>query len=1181
MGRLGLALGGALIGSFTPLGPGLGFALGSLVGSIAFPEPDQIVEGPRIGDNYAASSTYGTPIPLGYGTNRVPGQMIWASGIREVESRREISGGKGGLGGGGDQVQVTYTPYADFAMLFQATEVQDVTRIWGNSKLIYDKRNEATTLDDVKTLFDREGALAFVSILNGEVRKYRLKFRLYRGTETQLPDSLIEADKGAGRVPAHRGYVMIVFDNMDLTDFRSYPNITAELAAKTISTNSVEVGTEISLSTYQTNVCAPDYVRRRVYVIATSGGNNHLRVYNMDTLNEIRQVFEPFGSGTLWGSDSGFKVGRFTGWIYADVSTPSNQIIRLDPDTLTEGRSYGAGSPFIGEFLEECSAILPEGKVRHFLVVSNRNQANIRVVDADQMIDISTIDVIPFGGSPEDPIGIVASHEQTFEDAKCYVATQPTSGDDPIKIYKLTINPRSVKLLGLGSPGAQLDRIGTIDPSAWNNDASGTKAQGPGLDENDNGLIFTIQLNGSAYQVMKWSEVEGLVWSTKITDDAYGGDENWLRNSRIQGGKLGIPSLNDTMTILDLNDGKILVDDYDWSSLNNDVTLAPGGTGFWDDASDQFYALNRGSEGRVARLNIDRAKGTGFDVGDVITDISQRVGLSASDIDVTGVSDSGYGYLVSRQSSARKAIEPLTTAFFIDGFESDHKVRFVKRGQAPALTIQESELVRASGEEQDLFKPSRTQEVELPERVTVIYVDQDHDHQVGSQSYKRMRTPFRSQNSRAQRKLEIPIGITASQAIQIAEKSLFTAWNERTSYPFRLPPQYVALDPADVITIQLANGVSVDVRLTNTEIGADNSIKCEGVNENAVTLISDSVSQGALGIPAKIPPTEGDAKLFQVNVPLLRDVDDLGRTGSRLYFGMTTYAGFFGGGTLFRSLDAGTSYSSVAIATLPIAWGTISNKLPTTSVPFQTDTTTVLKVYMQGGTLASVTQSQFLNDANIALVGSPTTNKWEVIAFRDAVEGEDNVYDVSTIIRGKRGTDVFVNDHSDNEFFLLLTPTTVFSHVLTLGQINSSALYKPVTFNQILENVNPASFTGLGYDLKPWAPVLLTAVVDGGDNIDLAWTRRTRIGGQLKNFTGLIPLSEDAEVYEVDIKDGPGGSVVRTLGSGGTLTDPTVQYDNADILTDFGMVPASLSFEVFQISAQVGRGFGREATITF
>ena len=84
LGRSGFALGGAAIGSFFGV-PGIGLAVGGLVGGLLFPGSDPPTQpGPRLGDMQAQVSAYGTPMPILYGTQRVAGNVIWAEDIKEV-----------------------------------------------------------------------------------------------------------------------------------------------------------------------------------------------------------------------------------------------------------------------------------------------------------------------------------------------------------------------------------------------------------------------------------------------------------------------------------------------------------------------------------------------------------------------------------------------------------------------------------------------------------------------------------------------------------------------------------------------------------------------------------------------------------------------------------------------------------------------------------------------------------------------------------------------------------------------------------------------------------------------------------------------------------------------------------------------------------------------------------------
>ena len=70
-----------------------------------------------------------------------------------------------------------------------------------------------------------------------------------------------------------------------------------------------------------------------------------------------------------------------------------------------------------------------------------------------------------------------------------------------------------------------------------------------------------------------------------------------------------------------------------------------------------------------------------------------------------------------------------------------------------------------------------------------------------------------------------------------------------------------------------------------------------------------------------------------------------------------------------------------------------------------------------------------------------------------------------------------------------------------------------------------------------------------------------------------IPLSEESELYEVDILDG--STVVRTI----KISSPTASYSAADQTTDFGSAQSSIDVKIYQLSAVVGRGYAAEAAV--
>ena len=207
MATLALAVAGAAAGSaLLPGGISLlgatisGATVGAEIGSLAGAAIDQslfgasgqtrTVHGPRLQTLYVTSSTEGAPIPRVFGRARLGGQVIWATNFEEEVVSSSAGGGGKGLGGdsgGGAQTEtVQYRYYANFAVALAEGPISSVGRVWADGK----------ELD-----------------LSG------LTYRVYTGSETQLPDSLISAKEGAGNAPAYLGVAYIVFERFAVAKF--------------------------------------------------------------------------------------------------------------------------------------------------------------------------------------------------------------------------------------------------------------------------------------------------------------------------------------------------------------------------------------------------------------------------------------------------------------------------------------------------------------------------------------------------------------------------------------------------------------------------------------------------------------------------------------------------------------------------------------------------------------------------------------------------------------------------------------------------------------------------------------------------------------------------------------------------------------------------------------------------
>ena len=133
MAQVGLGLVGAVAGYAVggPMGASIGYALGAAAGGAIDRANADPIRGPRIQDLNVSAATYGLPIPRVRGVRRLPGNMIWSSGL--IESGNE-TGGKGGESKGPRQVSYEYS--ASFAMGFCEGPADAVLRIWMDAQLV-------------------------------------------------------------------------------------------------------------------------------------------------------------------------------------------------------------------------------------------------------------------------------------------------------------------------------------------------------------------------------------------------------------------------------------------------------------------------------------------------------------------------------------------------------------------------------------------------------------------------------------------------------------------------------------------------------------------------------------------------------------------------------------------------------------------------------------------------------------------------------------------------------------------------------------------------------------------------------------------------------------------------------------------------------------------------------------
>lgn len=1174
-----VALGGAALGSAIGVGPQVGWLIGSVIGNLLFPPAgeDTVREGPRLGDLTVTSSAYGTTIPIGYGTIRMAGNIIWSSGIEEVKNvNKAKTGGKGGSES--THTSITYTYFATFALAFSEGVAEDVLRIWADGKLIYDK----TGLQD-------------------DVVKIGLKFRFYPGDETQEPDGLVEAVQGVDQTPAWRGLCYLVFDRMPLRDFGNrIPNITAEITYKARDAKNEVIGDLFTVgegglaSTFQADELRPDFTRGVFYTVqqSVSVGSNILRRFNTRTMKEDRQNSITVDALSNSVNFLNLQIVLPNGFLLAMTnSTNTRPLSAIDPNTLDIVSTFGvagaglnndpAGFELLAQgrsaFME---AVGPNGNVSFALTASQFNSVGVLKVeddgtvvyiwdsDTDPILSIADARII---GCCPGAVG-VGFAEGYFITGSAY----SSASSDAINVYRITVQSGAFHDAGASvTIGVDVElmanfTVAELVPGETQLD----DVKGPIYDGTDDTIMFQAQgsSDGQDYMLKMTPAIGGqasIAWLSEIPDIRNG--TGGFSHSRLLDGVYGQMDV-DTSFALYTATGEVFQQLTGWPS-----SYLTSGAQWWD--SRGMLAIGHSSTtGTPVKWLFFRGAGAGAGLDEIVSDLCQRAGLLPSDIDVTDlVGQNVPGFMVGRQTTVRGAIEQLASVYYFDGVESDYVLKFLLRdGKSPVATITQPDLALLSGGE--FFQENRVQEVELPHRFTIVFMDKDHDYLQQAQNARRILAPTSAMNSRNEVSITVAAALSSDFVKQAAEKALYTSWIERSNFALMLPWKYLELDPSDVVTVELDDGTSFRTRLVQTDVGLDFMIDVAALSEDAAQYTSVVASDGGDSGLTQEFLSDHITKLITLCTPLLRDSDDVGRTVSRFYFAMGGYGQpGWTAATLYKSAE-GTEFAQAGAIVDEMSWGAASNALGAPEDPFQTDEVNTLRVFMNVGAtdLVSVSQLEMVNGANPAAL-IHANGDVEIIQFRDVVVNADTSRTLSGLLRGRRGTDVFVGGHAAGETFLLLDPDTVDLVSLTLGEVGATRFYKGVTTGQLFEEAPTTTKISAGNDLKPYHPASQKVTIGGGDDLTLTWVRRTRVGGQLQDGQGTVPLSEDSEEYEVDILDTPGGSVVRTFTG---LSSPTVLYTSANQTTDGFSPPLSqLTFKVFQVSVQVGRGFSLEVTI--
>lgn len=576
----------------------------------------------------------------------------------------------------------------------------------------------------------------------------------------------------------------------------------------------------------------------------------------------------------------------------------------------------------------------------------------------------------------------------------------------------------------------------------------------------------------------------------------------------------------------------------------------PGLSGVWADGAnyDRGHWLN----GRLGLAPLST----------LVKLLCERVGITPDVSKLYGPNTVVQGFTVEQVQSPRELISALALAYNFDGFESGGSVRFALRQTVSVRAVSVGDLVVSGNEEP--YSIVRQQETELPAAVKVRHRDPAKDYAVVASGGDKL--VGGSQNVYT---ADLPLDMGAPQARSQADVIMQEAWVAREKASFALPPSLACdLTPADVVRLTLDTGRSVDVRLSSVDFNGKYEV--EGARHDVT--IYDGVGYEHTVRPVKTMSSAGASLLEFMELPLLRG-DEVRPWAPRV---VAFQAPWPGGVDVYRSPVGGDAFTLKSRVVSPAALGVTYTPLYSGPVA-RWDVNNTFEVRMlTPDKLVSVTDDQVLAGKNALAIRLPS-GRWEVLQFAsmELLAGPTR-YRLSRLLRGQAGTDTdMVPTIPVGSRVVFLDATQLLALNMELEERSGSFDYRygPASAAVSDKAYKQETRAFLPIGLRPYSPAQVRGKWAPSGDVSLTWTRRTRIGGD--SWDGEVPLSEDTEAYEVEVRSAA-GVIVRTFTG---LSSPSVTYTAAQQAADFGSAQTVLRVRVYQLSTTYGRGAPAKETI--
>ncbi|MCE1235099.1 MAG: glycoside hydrolase/phage tail family protein [Hyphomicrobiales bacterium] len=571
----------------------------------------------------------------------------------------------------------------------------------------------------------------------------------------------------------------------------------------------------------------------------------------------------------------------------------------------------------------------------------------------------------------------------------------------------------------------------------------------------------------------------------------------------------------------------------------------PSASDVWADAS--AWATGHWLTGRLGGVSIEG----------LIAAVLADVGFD--DAEYRAVAGHVDGFVIERRMSTREALEPVLAAFGVDALDVGTALRFAGRDRRIDATFSADDLVDVDGE--PLVKVRRTQESELPREVSVTFSDALLDHRRTTVSIGR-----RLGGSRRVSSADLAVVAPIATMCGVADAWLADLWGGRTTFEAKLDPTRIAIEPGDVLTLEV-EGRAECVLIESLTDGASRAFEARSLDRRAVA------AAGALGRDraATLATVRGAPVVHVVDVAHAVEDADLHRPYVAAWASPWT-----GPLSVRRSYDDATVAAIASIERPAVIGVTVTDLAPGPVGVWDRGAT--LDVRLWGGALSALSalsEALVLEGGNRAAIRS-ASGAWEIVQFVDAELIATSTWRLSGFLRRQGGS-----DDAGATTIAAGSPFVLLDERLVLLPIAREDVGREIALRvgPAAEAYTSASWVSLtttpeARGHRPWSPAHLAAKVDpASGDVVVTWIRRSRVAGADAWSLLEVPLGAASERWRLTlVRDGATLANVET-------SEATWTWARADRDAALGAARADVDLTVVQIDPEWGEGTPRSVVV--